>query len=94
MRRLSGVAIIFIQLTDLSSGLRVVMESSCFSDRNIWDFLSPEAAVSWYFSPFLCSEPTVSDIKALKRKAGNVKSITNYFIIQLYVFREFQVEYI
>lgn len=46
MRPLSGVAVTFILLTDLSSG--VWWGSSCFSDRNIWDFLSPEAAVSWY----------------------------------------------
>lgn len=49
MRPLSGVAVIFILLTDLSAGLRVVTGSSCFSDRNIWDFLSPEAAVAGIF---------------------------------------------
>ena len=49
MRPLGGVAAILTLLTDLSSGLRVVGGSSCFSDSNIWDFLSPEAAVSWYF---------------------------------------------
>lgn len=48
-RPLSGAAVIFILLTDLFSGPRVVTGSSCFSDRNIWDFLSPEAAVAGMF---------------------------------------------
>lgn len=67
MRPLSGVAVILTLLTDLSSGLHAVTGSSCFSDRNIWDFLSAQTAVSWYISPVLQREPTVSDTKAVKK---------------------------
>lgn len=49
MRPHSGVAIRLVLLTDLSSDLHVVIRSSCFSDRNIWDFLcNPDAALGWY----------------------------------------------
>lgn len=99
MRPLSGVAVILTLLTDLSSGLHAVTGSSCFSDRNIWDFLSAQTAVSWYISPVLQREPTVSDTKAVKKnpttlKCANGKSTTWYWMTQLCRFRIFQVEYI
>lgn len=62
-RPLNDAVTMFLQLADPYSSLCAVTELSCFSDRNIWDFLRPEAAVSCCFPPLLCSKPLLSDTK-------------------------------
>lgn len=46
MSPLSGGAAILTPVNDPFAALPVLTGSSCFSDRNIWDFLSAEAAVA------------------------------------------------
>lgn len=95
MRLLSGLAVILTPLTDLFSGLRVVTRSSCFSDRNIWDFLSPEAGVSWYF-PFSSSEVNLQYRKTFQKltvaTGESITHVPTHSFVDGIIFNFFQIQ--